>query len=124
MIYFLSFIFIIILSLIKATPLDDYVNTPDSHFSWKRLQKYPYSTYTLHVLNMTSQKWFDGIVALRNIILYTILILNFQLLFHHNQSGGITWLSRCRAYFDVHKLRFYLLVEVTIQIRMFYRLFE
>ena len=43
-----------------ATPLDDYVNTPDSNFGWKRLQTYPYSTYTLYILNMTSQKWFDG----------------------------------------------------------------
>lgn len=44
----------------NATPLDDYVNTPDPNFGWKRLQTYPLSTYTLYVLNMTSQKWFDG----------------------------------------------------------------
>lgn len=43
-----------------GAPLDDYVNTPDPNFSWKRLQTYPQTTYTLYVLNMTSQKWFDG----------------------------------------------------------------
>ena len=43
-----------------ATPLDDYVNAPDPMFSWKRLVTYPQATYTLYVLNMTSQQWFDG----------------------------------------------------------------
>jgi hypothetical protein len=57
-------IFIAVLSTCEATPLDDYVNTPDLVFSWKRLQTYPQSTYTLYVLNMTSQQWFDGRVIL------------------------------------------------------------
>ncbi len=52
--------FVIISNNCLATPLDDYVNTPDSIFSWKRLQTYPQPTYTLFVLNMTSQRWFDG----------------------------------------------------------------
>lgn len=43
-----------------ATPLDDYVNTPDPMFSWKRLQTYPQPTYTTYILNMTSQQWGDG----------------------------------------------------------------
>ncbi len=43
-----------------ATPLDDYVNTPDPMFSWKRLETYRLPTYTLYILNMTSQKWGDG----------------------------------------------------------------
>jgi hypothetical protein len=43
-----------------ATPLDDYVNTPDPTFAWKLIQTYPSSTYTVYVLNMTSQKWLDG----------------------------------------------------------------
>jgi hypothetical protein len=44
----------------SLTPLDDYVNSPDSTFSWQRLQTYPRSTYTVYVLNMTSQKWMDS----------------------------------------------------------------
>ncbi|CAF1342356.1 unnamed protein product [Adineta steineri] len=52
-------VFIIILNNCLATPLDDYVNTPDPMFSWKRLQTYPFPTYTLFILNMTSQRWFD-----------------------------------------------------------------
>jgi hypothetical protein len=43
----------------NATPLDDYVNTPDPAFTWKLIQTYPSSTYTVYVLNMTSQKWFN-----------------------------------------------------------------
>ncbi len=53
-------ILIIVLNKCEATPLDDYVNAPDPVFSWKRLQTYPQSTYTLYVLNLTSQRWFDG----------------------------------------------------------------
>ncbi|CAF3924773.1 unnamed protein product, partial [Adineta steineri] len=43
----------------QATPLDEYVNTPDPVFSWRRIQTYPQSLYTFYVLNMTSQQWFD-----------------------------------------------------------------
>jgi hypothetical protein len=53
-------IFVLILNTCSLTPLDDYVNTPDSTFSWKRLETYPRPTYTVYVLNMTSQKWMDG----------------------------------------------------------------
>jgi hypothetical protein len=51
-----------IISIIYGTPLDDYVNTPDPAYSWKLIQTYPSSTYTVYVLNMTSQQWFDGII--------------------------------------------------------------
>ena len=50
----------IIFNYCQATPLDDYVNTPDPMFSWKRLQTYPLPTHTIYILNMTSQRWFDG----------------------------------------------------------------
>jgi hypothetical protein len=58
----ISFIvlFVIVLNSCLATPLDDYVNTPDPMFSWIRLETYPQPLYTLYVLNMTSQQWFDG----------------------------------------------------------------
>lgn len=65
---FINITFVIILffawNSCLGTPLDDYVNAPDLSFSWRRLQTYPYSTYTLYVLNMTSQRWFDGKVLL------------------------------------------------------------
>ncbi|CAF2989661.1 unnamed protein product [Rotaria sp. Silwood2] len=52
-------VFIVASNNCLGTPLDDYVNTPDPMFSWKRLQTYPLPTHTLYVLNMTSQQWFD-----------------------------------------------------------------
>ncbi|CAF3173165.1 unnamed protein product [Rotaria socialis] len=52
-------IFVIASNKCLGTPLDDYVHTPDPIFSWTRLQTYPLPTYTLYVLNMTSQRWFD-----------------------------------------------------------------
>jgi hypothetical protein len=45
-----------------GTPLDDYVNKPDPTFAWKRIQIYPFSTHTIHILNMTSQQWFNGMI--------------------------------------------------------------
>ncbi|CAF4774177.1 unnamed protein product [Rotaria sp. Silwood1] len=63
MMYLINLIFIVIVVVASnnclGIPLDDYVNTPDPMFSWKRLQTYPLPTHTLYVLNMTSQKWFD-----------------------------------------------------------------
>jgi hypothetical protein len=59
----LVFVFAVTLHTANTTPLDDYVNTPDPHFGWKRIQTYPFPTYTLYVLNMTSQQWFDGTVV-------------------------------------------------------------
>ncbi|CAF4444612.1 unnamed protein product, partial [Adineta steineri] len=45
-----------------CTPLDDYVHKPDPVFAWKRIQVFPYSTHTIHILNMTSQQWFNSIL--------------------------------------------------------------
>lgn len=53
-------ILIFLLNTCSLTPLDDYVNTPDSTFGWQRLETYPRPTYTVYVLNLTSQKWMDG----------------------------------------------------------------
>ena len=61
--YRILFLFVIIISMMDmsgSTPLDDYVNKPDPTFSWKLIRTYPSSTYTVYVLNMTSQTWFDG----------------------------------------------------------------
>ena len=53
-------IFVSLLNTCSLTPLDDYVNAPDPAFGWQRLETYPRPTYTVYVLNMTSQKWMDG----------------------------------------------------------------
>ena len=44
---------------INATPLDDYVNTPDPHYNYELIKTYTMVGYKLYVLNMTSQKWMD-----------------------------------------------------------------
>lgn len=62
----LPLLFLFTASLAHGTPLDDYVSTPDPAYNWKRLQTYPQPTYTLYVLNMTSQQWFDGTDVLLN----------------------------------------------------------
>jgi hypothetical protein len=61
--------------VIYGTPLDDYVNKPDPAFSWKLLQTYPSPTYTVYVLNMTSQQWLNGIIII--IFINIIIILSF-----------------------------------------------
>ncbi len=61
--YRMALLFVMIASIISinyGTPLDDYVNKPDPAFAWKLIQTYPSSTYTVYILNMTSQQWFNG----------------------------------------------------------------
>lgn len=41
----------------RSTPLDDYVNAPDSHYKYELLKTYDQTGYKLYILNMTSQKW-------------------------------------------------------------------
>lgn len=50
----------LMLACSSATPLDDYVNAPDSHYSYRLVKAYSETGYTLYILNMTSQKWQDG----------------------------------------------------------------
>jgi hypothetical protein len=60
-----------------STPLDDYVNTPDPHFAWKLLETYPSPTYTVYILNMTSQQWMDGIMtAIKTIFINKIILFS------------------------------------------------
>ena len=49
-----------ICSLAEATPLDDYVNKPDSNYKWFLVKAYSMTGYSVYVLNVTSQKWLDG----------------------------------------------------------------
>ena len=44
----------------SCTPLDDYVNMPDPHYKYELIKTYAMPGYKLYILNMTSQKWFDG----------------------------------------------------------------
>jgi hypothetical protein len=76
MMYFIGIFIVLFVTITNnclATPLDDYVNTPDPMFSWKRLETYPQSTYTLYILNMTSQQWFDGKIRLYKLLDYLIV---------------------------------------------------
>ena len=58
--FFKSIVFLpLFLSVLTASPLDDYVNQPDPHYSYKLLAVYDNIGYKVVVLNMTSQKWLD-----------------------------------------------------------------
>ena len=48
---------------IFGTPLDDYVNQPDSHYGYTLLTTYKQDGYSLYILNFTSQKWLDETVT-------------------------------------------------------------
>lgn len=101
----------------SSAPLDDYVNTPDPNFSWRRLQTYPQASYTLYVLNMTSQKWFDGKRSFKTeqspheeFASFCFFKNASQL----NQSGGIIWRSQYLEIFDDHEPHSYWLAAETI----------
>lgn len=57
------FIVLNLLDNVDMTPLDDYVNLPDSHYSYSLLKVYEMSSYKIYILNMTSQKWLDETVV-------------------------------------------------------------
>jgi hypothetical protein len=42
------------------TDLDKYVQSDDGYFSWSVLNYTELENATFYVVNMTSQKWFDG----------------------------------------------------------------
>ena len=48
---------ILIVTLCVATPLDDYVNKPDPAYSYSIIGKIPEPSYTVYIVNMTSQTW-------------------------------------------------------------------
>lgn len=51
------------ISSLYATPLDDYVNTPDPHYQYTLLQTYQLTGAKVYVFNMTSQKWLDETIV-------------------------------------------------------------
>ena len=46
--------------LTVATPLDDYVNRYDPHYSYQKIDEARGPGYTMYTINMTSQKWKTG----------------------------------------------------------------
>lgn len=50
-----------------STPLDDYVNSFDPHYSYRFLYSTEFPNFSLHTLNMTSQKWMTENVTSRSI---------------------------------------------------------
>ncbi len=62
MIYKSLVCFCLLWTLAVATPLDDYVKAPDPHYKYELIKVYELEGYTLYVLNLTSQKWLDGIL--------------------------------------------------------------
>ncbi|XP_078691635.1 autocrine proliferation repressor protein A-like [Branchiostoma floridae x Branchiostoma belcheri] len=47
---------------VLTTPLDDYVNKPDPHYSYHEVLEWRLKGpgYTMYLLNMTSQQWLTG----------------------------------------------------------------
>ena len=51
----------VLLIAVGGTPLDDYVNAPDSHYKYEEVSKpFEGDGYKTYFLNMTSQKWLNG----------------------------------------------------------------
>ena len=44
--------------------MDEYVQSDDGYYSWTEIDEIRYDGVTMYVLNMTSQKWQDGIRAI------------------------------------------------------------
>ena len=42
------------------SPLDAYIYHWDETCTWKLIETYPSETYTVYVINMTSQTWLNG----------------------------------------------------------------
>lgn len=52
-------VFVIVFQGVQ-TDLDKYVQSDDGYFSWSVLNYTELENATFYVVNMTSQKWFDG----------------------------------------------------------------
>lgn len=56
--FLFALLFLFVASLVTATPLDDYVNAPDTAFKWFYTgHSFDGLTYTGYVYNLTSQNW-------------------------------------------------------------------
>ena len=68
----LLIVFILMANVKCPSPLDEYVYHWDPTFSYKLLQTYPSPTYTVYILNMTSQTWLNGIITPIKLSTYVI----------------------------------------------------
>ncbi len=97
----LFFMIVSISNMTCSTPLDDYVNKPDPAFAWKLIQTYPSSTYTVYVLNMTSQHWFDGIIKtiflIRIIVFFSFVLITINLvaLYDYHRTENTQTFKNC-----------------------------
>lgn len=64
-------LFIAVLNIfVDSTPLDDYVNNFDSYYSYNIIQQYKLVNNEIYVINMTSQKWLDGMMLFELLFLF------------------------------------------------------
>lgn len=53
---------IFLISLVSANdPLFDYVMSPDPYYKYDLIETYNFNEHDIYVINMTSQKWRDGL---------------------------------------------------------------
>ena len=62
-VYFVLWTVVILPSLITASPLDEYVYTPDPYYHFTEISSAKGPGYTLYSYNMTSLKWKSGILC-------------------------------------------------------------
>uniref|UniRef100_A0A2C9K2U5 Uncharacterized protein n=1 Tax=Biomphalaria glabrata TaxID=6526 RepID=A0A2C9K2U5_BIOGL len=75
-----------------GTPLDDYVNTFDPNYSYTLLSQSVGADFTLHVLNMTSQKWLTEKVTKKPIWWhYLSIIVPHNLVY---KDTGFMWIDQ------------------------------
>lgn len=59
----------LVIHINQGSPLDAYVGHWDFTCTWKVLQTYPSPTYTVYILNMTSQTWLNGMIPTKPLLI-------------------------------------------------------
>lgn len=80
------------LASVQATPLDDYVNAFDPHYTYTVLTKTEGPNFSLHVLNMTSQKWLDEKVTKKPIWWHYMSVIIPHTLAY--KDTGFVWIDQ------------------------------
>lgn len=82
----------LIVAAAVATPLDDYVHAPDSHYGWVDTGKtFSGPGYKGHILNMTSQQWLSSDIVDRSIWWhYVVVIVPDRLLY---KDSGMLYIT-------------------------------
>ncbi|XP_005102804.2 autocrine proliferation repressor protein A [Aplysia californica] len=76
----------------QSTPLDDYVRAPDPHYSFSFLKTISGPGFTLHILNMTSQKWLTEEVTVKPIWWHYLTIIIPDVI-NYNDTGFV-WIDQ------------------------------